>query len=192
MNVYQSFRELKASEHDYFIEVINRLSPITIIAPHGGNIEPHTSEIARMIAGNQYNLFSFNGTRQSDNRKLHITSHRYDEENALLLTRSSSLVITIHGCTERKPKIFVGGLHEGIKLELIAALQQAGFHAERCGNNSSIGGSNPKNICNRTILAKGVQLEFSRGIRDCSPAWIPLSVALRQVLHRFVHVFSGS
>ena len=191
MNEYQSFRELKAHERDYFIEVINRLSPITIIAPHGGNIEPHTSEIARMIAGNQYNLFSFNGTRQNNNRKLHITSHRYDEENALLLARFSSLVITIHGCIERKPMIFVGGLHEGFKLELIAALQQVGFHAERCGKNSSFGGSNPLNICNRTILAKGVQLEFSRGIRDCPPAWVPLSVALRQVLHRYSRFFSG-
>jgi phage replication-related protein YjqB (UPF0714/DUF867 family) len=42
---------------DYQIEVHCRpASPVAIIAPHGGRIERRTSDIARAIAGEDFNL----------------------------------------------------------------------------------------------------------------------------------------
>ena len=155
------------------------------MAPHGGNIEPHTSEIARLIAGDRFNLFCFNGKREKNNRKLHITSHHYDEDTALLMATSSTLVLTIHGCTTREPMIFIGGLHDRLKLLLAEEFRLAGLPAILCEESSPLSGRNPNNICNRGLLAKGVQLELSRGIRDTPAIWSHLSGAVNTVLTSF-------
>ena len=54
---YNNFSTLDSRESEYRIEVVDRGSEVTIIAPHGGRIEPHTAEIAALIAGAHYNLF---------------------------------------------------------------------------------------------------------------------------------------
>ena len=56
----QQLKQLKAVATEYCITHVEQDS-ITIIAPHGGNIEPHTSEIAALIAADTHNLFCFNG-----------------------------------------------------------------------------------------------------------------------------------
>ena len=51
-------------------------SPIAILAPHGGGIEAGTSEIARAVAGSEFNLYLFEGIRPAGNYDaLHLTSH---------------------------------------------------------------------------------------------------------------------
>ena len=52
MGRYKAFRELKENERenkDYIIRFRTGHSGITIMAPHGGDIEPGTSEIAGHI-----------------------------------------------------------------------------------------------------------------------------------------------
>ncbi|MBE0583253.1 MAG: poly-gamma-glutamate hydrolase family protein, partial [Desulfofustis sp.] len=83
MDTYANFSLLEQHEHDFSIELADRKVATTILAPHGGGIEPHTSEIARLIAGDEYNYFLFNGTKPSGNSTLHITSHRWDHPQAL-------------------------------------------------------------------------------------------------------------
>ena len=50
MDTYDSFKALKEDETNYHIKWKDRNAQITILAPHGGNIEPHTSEIAELVA----------------------------------------------------------------------------------------------------------------------------------------------
>lgn len=41
----------------------NRRAPVAIIAPHGGSIEPGTSEIAATIAGDSQSFYAFEALR---------------------------------------------------------------------------------------------------------------------------------
>jgi len=53
-------------------------SAVAILAPHGGGIEAGTSEIARAVAGSEFNLYLFEGIRPSGNstsRATALTSH---------------------------------------------------------------------------------------------------------------------
>ena len=62
---YASFQELQRGERRGSHRVLSRArkATIAVIAPHGGKIEPGTSEIARKIAGADYSFYSFEGRR---------------------------------------------------------------------------------------------------------------------------------
>ena len=50
-DTYASFSQLSARKregHDYLITISRRDSPIAVIAPHGGGIEPGISEITKL------------------------------------------------------------------------------------------------------------------------------------------------
>ena len=71
---------------DYAVHVTHReKSEIAVVAPHGGRIEGRTSEIARLIAGDEHALYLFEGLRPTgDNFDcLHLGSHCFDEPRAL-------------------------------------------------------------------------------------------------------------
>src|ERR1019366_7404121 len=77
MTEYPNFAALKQAERegeDFDIVCRPRRSPVAVIAPHGGEIEPGTSEIAAAIAGDEFNLYCFEGCKPSGNIGLHITS----------------------------------------------------------------------------------------------------------------------
>jgi phage replication-related protein YjqB (UPF0714/DUF867 family) len=42
------------------------------VAPHGGAIEPGTSEVAKQVADNDLSLFIFEGIKPKGNKRLHI------------------------------------------------------------------------------------------------------------------------
>ena len=57
-DTYNRFDDLikhEVLDIDYKISIHDVGSPITIIAPHGGKIEPRTSDIAKHIAKTNYN-----------------------------------------------------------------------------------------------------------------------------------------
>jgi phage replication-related protein YjqB (UPF0714/DUF867 family) len=59
-------------------------SRIAIIAPHGGGIEPGSSTIARAIAGEDINMYLFEGIKVAKgNAIVHIASHHFDEPRCL-------------------------------------------------------------------------------------------------------------
>ena len=84
---YASFALLAEAETegtDYRIHTAPQPSPIVIIAPHGGAIEPGTSEIAAAIARNSYSLYCFEGLKPDrPHADLHITSERFDESRGV-------------------------------------------------------------------------------------------------------------
>ena len=180
MDKYKNFRALERRESEFRIEVVDRGSDVTIIAPHGGRIEPQTAEIAALIANAHYNLFCFHGLKENDNYDLHITSHRFDHPQALELVSRSRHVVAVHGCTDIQPVAYLGGLDTALLELIIAELVKLGVTYE-C-NPARFGGTHHHNICNRGRFNRGVQLELSRGIRDSDKLRSQVSAAVGSAL----------
>ncbi len=186
---YRSFADLASHERENVdFRVVVRPVPgcsVSVVAPHGGRIERHTSTIAQAIAGEDLNLYLFEGIKKrSGNRALHITSHRFDEPRCLNLISGSRVVVTIHGCKDRQHIVYVGGLDLDLKREFVRALQGAGIKVKDKGHRFPA--ASPTNICNRGSTGRGVQLEISASLRNSPKAKI-LAQAIRQVLHRGQH-----
>jgi phage replication-related protein YjqB (UPF0714/DUF867 family) len=141
-------------------------SPVAVVAPHAGRIEHGTSEIARAIAGEDFNLYLLEGIRRWRNYEaLHLTSHRFDEPECLGLLADCSVVLTVHGCKGAEDKVALGGLDHGLRQRLTAALAQAGIAV--VPEPHRFPATHPQNICNRGRSGMGVQLEISGSLRNC-------------------------
>jgi phage replication-related protein YjqB (UPF0714/DUF867 family) len=183
---YGSFEELKRHEtldQDYTISLRDVGSRVSIIAPHGGKIEPRTSDLARLIAGANYNLYCFEGIKDKENGGLHITSHCFDEPGALGLVSKSALVVAVHACTGTTGKVYIGGLHKTLGRLIAKKLQDCGIRVSN--DHPRFQGLNPANICNRGITGKGVQLEVTRDLRDDLKKVALISEAVRLALSNF-------
>ncbi|MGD9657451.1 MAG: poly-gamma-glutamate hydrolase family protein [Methylocystis sp.] len=190
---YDSFATLAAYEIqgvDYRIRIARRASPIAIIAPHGGLIEPATSDIAAAIAADRFSLYCFEGLNRANSARLHITSSRFDEPRALALVTASEVAIGVHGRKDQgdDASIWVGGLHESLRDAICEALAGAGFKAKAVGEGHRLAGRDPANICNRGRLGAGVQLELPKTLRDALVRELTgcaaLAAAVRDALER--------
>ncbi len=97
---YANFQELLLHEQegeDYRINASRHWHQILIIAPHGGKIESYTSQITQWIAAEDFAWYFFEGLKDLDNRRLHITSHNFDEPTVLQALQEAHTVLTIHG-----------------------------------------------------------------------------------------------
>jgi phage replication-related protein YjqB (UPF0714/DUF867 family) len=155
-----------------------RQSSVAILAPHGGHIEGQTSEIARLIAGENHGLYLFEGTRTTGDNfdRLHLGSHYFDEPRALALIATCERVVAIHGFAASAPDVLLGGLDERLKHEVARALGAAGLSCQMDGHRFP--GRDPLNICNRGRSRAGVQIELSEELRR-SHDWSTLVAALR-------------
>lgn len=155
-------------------------SSSAVIAPHGGRIEHYTSDIARGIAGDDFNLYLFEGIRPSGNYSaLHLTSHRFDEPRCLELLSLCDHVIAVHGCGGDDPKVLLGGLDEELKRAIGAAVGGLGIEVQ--SNGHSFPATDPMNICNRGRRGVGVQIELTMALRLNGP-WDTVCAAVRSVL----------
>ena len=166
---YQSYEELSVYERegeDYEIVTVaeGRDSRCAVMAPHGGKIEPFTFEIADGIAANRFALYGFKGTKKKDNRKLHLTSHRFDEPRAIKLAETAEVVLALHGEGSISHKfVMVGGQHPELVSVVQSSLKRIGVDVRE--PSQGLSATHPKNICNRAQRG-GVQLEISRQLRD--------------------------
>lgn len=168
MDTYRNFQELAQHEEegrDFRIEYRDLDAAIAVLAPHGGDIEPGTIDIAEALAGSEFTFYAFRGMKDTGNRRLHLTSNRFDEPIGLKLAGKSAVVVTVHGNHEEREAVLVGGLHRVLKERLVKALTAAGFQAE-IGMTPGLRGIDPNNLCNRGRRGGGVQLEISRGLRQ--------------------------
>jgi phage replication-related protein YjqB (UPF0714/DUF867 family) len=166
---YRNFRVLSRNETagiDYQISVRRARDAFAIVAPHGGGIEPGTSEIADAIADGDFSMYAFDGIKSSGNSDLHITSTRFDEPMCITLITESDVVLTIHGehSDEDGEGVFLGGRNKGLGKSVAAALEAADF-VVRQHPDPGLQGLERRNLCNRGQTGKGVQLELSRTIR---------------------------
>lgn len=164
---YLNFNQLAEEEtkESYRILKNDRGSPIAVVAPHGGGIEPGTSEITREIAGINFSYYIFEGIKKNDNNALHITSSNFDEPECLKLIKKSEFVLSIHGESSAKEIVYVGGQHSSICQLIIDNLSINGFVTD-IHSNPRLQGTHRNNICNLGRVGAGVQLEISNGLRQ--------------------------
>ena len=168
MDTYTCYAELARAERDG-IDYEKVVQPVTgaqvaVIAPHGGGIEPGTDTIAAAVAGLDFSYYCFRGCKPNKNRRLHITSHRFDEPNCVALLASHTWVIAIHGCNDEGEQVFLGGLDTELITDIVTALAAANIRTATDGH--AYPGTQPDNICNRGAAAKGAQIELTRAFRD--------------------------
>ena len=111
---FRSFADLAAAyerDRDYRIVQLQRPgSDVAIVAPHGGSIEAHTSDIARDIAGQDFNLYLFEGLLKAGNfAALHLSSALFDEPACLALLAHCKQVVSVHGCGHAGEVVLLGG-----------------------------------------------------------------------------------
>lgn len=169
MDTYANFEKLKNVEKEgvgfrvYIQEQAN--SNTVVIAPHGGGIEPGTSEITEKIAGEDLSLALFEGIKNNRNGELHITSTNFDEPRCLSLVQPSQNVIAIHGEASLCDVVYIGGADIELGTFIRSALESVRFLVKK-HRDPNLQGEASKNICNRGFSRKGVQLEIARGLRE--------------------------
>ena len=173
---YRGFAELAAVENEgtaYKMSATQRSSPVAILVPHGGMIEPGAMEIATAVAADTFSLYCF----EARTLGLHITSTRFDEPSALSIVSSSQVGIGIHGRRDEgdKETVWLGGLDHVLRELTGQALRRASFRAKTTGHR--LPGEDPNNICNRGRSKAGVQLEIPRSLRVILLASAPLLTA---------------
>jgi phage replication-related protein YjqB (UPF0714/DUF867 family) len=150
---------------DYRIVVRERSgSAVALLAPHGGRIEEVTSEVATAVAGEEFNLYLFEGIRPSHNYvNLHLTSHRFDEPRCLALLRRCDHVVALHGCAGEEPHVLLGGRDLALKAAIGRALRREGLEVQLEGHRFPA--AHAGNICNRGRSGRGVQVEMTTALR---------------------------
>jgi phage replication-related protein YjqB (UPF0714/DUF867 family) len=150
-----------------------------VVAPHGGGIEPGTSELLRAISeSGDWAWYEFAGfLRKNNHEELHIASTLFDEPTLLDLLPHTNFVLSLHGSQETHTEVaYVGGRWEAgretMTAMINASMETHGIRALVAPAHLS--GAEPANLTNRGKLGHGIQLEFSRGARnlmfppDCS------------------------
>jgi phage replication-related protein YjqB (UPF0714/DUF867 family) len=166
---YENFSDLAGHEKeglDFDIETADRNSPYIVIAIHGGEIEPGTTEIARQIAGDNLSFYSFIGKKgtEEESEELHIMSSNFDEPRCLSLVSKSDKAISIHGKYDSGDFVMVGGLDKELIDKVSNIFKENGFDVPLAPED--VNGNSPENICNRCLSKEGLQLEISRGLRE--------------------------
>ena len=167
LDKFKSMQELEKEtieNEDWKIITRNRNSSVSILAIHGGGIEPATTELASIIADEGgYNYFIFEGLRSKGNKELHVTSTRYDNKDAMNLVTESNQAIAIHGCEGNESIAYVGGKDERLKSLIKEQLNHIGIKAKEAP--SHISGQQDNNIVNCTTRGMGVQIELTTSLR---------------------------
>jgi phage replication-related protein YjqB (UPF0714/DUF867 family) len=174
---YTSFADLRRVEdrrrtRRYRIVRVDRGAAVSVLAIHGGLIEYRTSEVARVLAGDRWNLYLFEGTVPRTAWRLHITSRRFDEPGALDLVARSQHCVTVHGFTPRQAggafdtrtrQLCIGGRNPSLRRAILdlAGQRELPFSVGTCPPMLA---EEPENLVNR-CLEGGIQLELSRGLR---------------------------
>lgn len=160
-DAYPDYRTMAAAYTeglDYSREVYYRGSPVSVFAPHGGDIETATSRVARSVAGKDFNLYIFNGWHGPASGRMHVTSVHFDDPDALRLAEEAVLGISLHAQADRGAWVCVGGANKAAAQLVTRRLHEAGFAAETpC---LRLPGKSPRNIVNRPSSG-GVQLELT-------------------------------
>lgn len=175
---YDSYKQLKNNEsqnkddveerhEDYEINYEDRDSDISVVAIHGGSIEPGTSEVAEGLA-NRMNLsyYLFEGIKSKNNGTLHLDSKQFDEPIGRNIAQNSLTTLSIHGYLRdqgNESVIYLGGRNETYKEIIRESLEEHGFQVKEPPYH--LGGRNVNNIVNDNQLNAGVQLELSVQLR---------------------------
>lgn len=154
----------------------SKIDQCLLVVPHGGGIEPGSSEIMRAVADmGGWAWYEFAGfLRQANKAELHIDSTTYDEPTLVGLLPRAAFVIAFHGCDEAgDPIVYTGGLWQAGREAVIASVNAGSsdhgitaIDASAAHVPAHLKGLDPANLTNRGRFAEGIQLEFSRSARN--------------------------
>lgn len=162
---YSSVEEIRASfreNADFRVKYELRHSSASVFAIHGGDIELGTSEMAILIAGEDWSYYLFEGIG-ADAKKYHITAARFDDMPAVKIAAASMLGISLHAQRGTGENICIGGGNSDAAALMANNLAEAGFDIEYPCRR--LPGKSPRNIVNRTRL-QGIQLEITQPLLD--------------------------
>ncbi|MDM5298029.1 poly-gamma-glutamate hydrolase family protein [Bacillus pumilus] len=164
---YESFQHMKRHESEgYEIELHEKGgSDLLVFSPHGGDIEPGTSEIVEAFQ-QTYSTYLFEGTKKDNNRDLHITSTKFDEPILVQLIKTYPFTMSIHGYQSDRRHTLVGGTNRKIARAVVRELKDRGFSAAMVQEGERLSGTDPKNINNQNASGESVQLEISTAQRE--------------------------
>lgn len=140
-----------------------------LMAIHGGAIEAGTSELAQAIAGSNHDFYMFEGLKSSGNSVLHITATNFDEPTAIKMAAQATGLISLHGAANNAnadPIVWMGGQDTTLRDLIITRLSAAGFDARVAASGSGYEGTSDNNICNKSRILAGVQLEMTKSLRE--------------------------
>jgi phage replication-related protein YjqB (UPF0714/DUF867 family) len=154
----------------------SKIEHCLLVAPHGGGIEPGTSEILRsFVEVGGWAWYEFAGFLRKGNKEaLHISSTRFDEPTLKSMLPQAGFVITFHGSSESgEPSVYVGGKWKLGRQTVIESInscaKEHGIRATDAVDDAGAAqlcGLDDANITNLGRRTEGVQLEFSRGARN--------------------------
>lgn len=149
---------------DWKKDTRNNGSSVLIVAPHGGGIEQGSSELTKLIANQgNYDFFSFEGIRPSNNAQLHVTSTHYDDPTLSNMIENRKAIISIHGAAGNDEIVYLGGLKSALRDEIQQQLEQRGFKVEV--PPTYLGGAASKNFINTKANNMGIQIELTNALR---------------------------
>lgn len=160
---YKSMTDLQqhtTEGKDWQIHTNDEKNKTVVMAPHGGGIEPGTSEVAREIADkSKSGYYSFSAIRPVNNQQLHVTSANYNEPKAEQMVGQSDRTVSIHKTAREGRDAYIGGRDQALRNSISQSLTKEGFNVGEATGN--IAGQNPQNIVNRNRNGAGVQIEVS-------------------------------
>ncbi|MEX5673400.1 poly-gamma-glutamate hydrolase family protein [Staphylococcus cohnii species complex 1661] len=137
---------------------------VLIVAPHGGNIEQGTSELTKLVANNgDFDYFSFEAIRPSNNTQLHVTSTNYDDATLHEMIQDRTATISIHGAQGEEQLIYLGGYQSPLRDAIQSQLELKGFVVKI--PPEYLGGLSNANFINKVEESTGVQLELTTALR---------------------------
>jgi phage replication-related protein YjqB (UPF0714/DUF867 family) len=147
-----------------------------LVAPHGGGIEPGSSEIMRAVAHlGGWAWYEFAGfLRQGNKQALHVASTDFDEPTLKGMLPQAGFVVAFHGASEsQEPLVYIGGKwklgRQTVAEAINASFEEHGIRAADAtehGSAAHLRGLDDSSITNRGKRMEGVQLEFTRAARN--------------------------
>ena len=151
---------------DWTKESTNRNSNVLIFAPHGGNIEKGTTELAKAISNKgNYDYYAFNGARNKNNSQLHVTSTNYNDSDLINRNYNKDISISVHGTGQSQGKntVLIGGRDEKLIQIISKELSTFKFNVKR--SVGYLAGIETNNIVNFNKRGEGIQLELTPDLR---------------------------
>lgn len=192
---------LDDTEAERLHEFVERLSDdgthrgLIVLAPHGGDIEPHTDtqadRVAEQLAEHGVSSWRCKGFGPADGgaaRLFHITSTDIDEASfpalASVIGRRFRYAVAFHGFSD--DEILVGGgapfrLKAEIAAEIEGAVSGAGIPVRIAGPNDVLGGDSPRNIVNRLTANRRNGIHIEQSLRGRAEHGIAIADAVAAV-----------